>query len=149
LYQRDDRYRADGDAAPLGERDAARLARVREAITKGGYSPPNVRELDAELAMGGALTEILAALTAEGELVKVAADFYYPRTRLEAMATGLHGFFAERNEMRVADLKDLFGISRKHAVPVLEYFDRLGVTRRLGDVRVAGRLLSAGDGGAS
>ena len=64
------------------------------------------------------------------------------------MAEGLKKFFVDRNEMRVADLKDLFGISRKHAVPVLEHFDRLGVTRRLGDVRVAGRRL-AGDGGGA
>ena len=51
----------------------------------------------------------------------------------------IRGYFAGHAEMKVADLKDLLGISRKHAVPVLEYFDRAGVTRRLGDVRVAGR----------
>jgi len=147
LLERDDRFRADGEPAPLGERDAARLLRIREAITAGGYAPPTVKDLETEMAMGGVLVEILTSLTAEGELVKVAADFYYPRARLEAMAAGLQGFFAKRSEMRVADLKDLFGISRKHAVPALEYFDRLGVTRRLGDVRVAGRLLTAADTG--
>ena len=115
----------------------------------GANSPPTVKEMETELAMGTALVEILASLTAEGELVKVAADFYYPRATLEVMAAGLKGFFSERSEMRVADLKDLFGVSRKHAVPVLEYFDRLGVTRRLGDVRVAGRLLAGDEGGDS
>jgi len=149
LFQREDRFRADSELSALGERESSKLARVRSAIAAGANSPPTVKELETELAMGGALVEILASLTAEGELVKVAADFYYPRTTLESMAVGLKGFFSERSEMRVADLKDLFGISRKHAVPVLEYFDRLGVTRRLGDVRVAGRLLAGNEGVAS
>jgi len=146
LFQRDDRFRADDAGAPLGERDAARLRQVRTALAGGQYAPPTVKELEADPALARDLPEILAALTADGEVVKVAADFYYPRATLDAMGSGIGGFFGNRGEMRVADLKDLFGISRKHAVPVLEYFDRLGVTRRLGDVRVAGRLLSGGDG---
>lgn len=149
LFQREDRFRADAEPLPLGEREAERLARVRGVLVTGANSPPTVKEMETDLAMGTALVEILASLTAEGELVKVAADFYYPRATLEVMAAGLKGFFSERSEMRVADLKDLFGVSRKHAVPVLEYFDRLGVTRRLGDVRVAGRLLAGDEDGDS
>jgi selenocysteine-specific elongation factor len=144
LFAREDRFRADTPEPALAERDLARLDRVRAALAGGRFAPPTLKEMEADAALAPALHEILASLVAGGEVVKVAADFYYPRATLEAMSQGLGRFFAERSEMRVADLKDLFGISRKHAVPVLEHFDRLGVTRRLGDVRVAGRLLSGG-----
>jgi selenocysteine-specific elongation factor len=53
---------------------------------------------------------------------------------------------AARGELTVADLKDRLGVSRKFAVPLLEHLDRLGVTRRKGDVRVAGALSAAPTG---
>ena len=40
--------------------------------------------------------------------------------------------------MTVGDARDRFGSSRKYVVPLLEHFDREGVTRRRGDVRIAG-----------
>ncbi|HEX7879254.1 MAG TPA: selenocysteine-specific translation elongation factor [Candidatus Eisenbacteria bacterium] len=148
LFVRDDRFRADTPEPHLSERDAGRMALVRSRLGGGGFAPPTLKEMEADPALAPGLGEVLASLVAGGEVVKLAADFYYPRATLESMASGLKAFFSGRTDMRVADLKDLFGISRKHAVPVLEYFDRLGVTRRMGDVRVAGRLL-AGDGGAA
>jgi selenocysteine-specific elongation factor len=147
LFIRDDRFRADTPESSLSERDAARVALVRGRLAQG-FAPPTLKEMEADPALAPGIGEVLASLVAGGEVVKLAADFYYPRATLDRMAAELRTFFAGRSDMRVADLKDLFGISRKHAVPVLEHFDRLGVTRRLGDVRVAGRLLS-GDGGAA
>ncbi|NNF06662.1 MAG: hypothetical protein HKN21_07870 [Candidatus Eisenbacteria bacterium] len=42
----------------------------------------------------------------------------------------------------MADLREAFAMSRKYLVPVLEHFDKQGVTRRTGDGRVAGKQLS-------
>ena len=61
---------------------------------------------------------------------------------MEGMEATVRAFFKDQNEMRIGDLNELFGQSRKHAVPALEHFDRIGLTRRLGDIRVAGRSLN-------
>ena len=58
-------------------------------------------------------------------------------------------FFKDHDEMRVADLKDLIGVTRKQAVPLLEHLDQTRFTLRRGDVRVPGpRLSDAGEDSA-
>jgi selenocysteine-specific elongation factor len=104
-----------------------------------------LKELDESVRPGAALPEILAHAVVEGVLVKITSEIYYLAEALREMERRLRLFFATREEMRVADLKDLFGMSRRHAVPVLEHFDRTGLTRRVGDVRVAGRAISRND----
>jgi selenocysteine-specific elongation factor len=142
LFRKGDRYRADSAEAERGVREERLLESVRAAFRRTPFAPPNQKELEAELKLGPALGEILGALAAEGELVKIDADFYYPRETLLSMRARLQSFFSDRETMTVADLRELFAISRKHAVPVLEQFDRAGWTRRMGDVRTAGRFLS-------
>ena len=60
---------------------------------------------------------------------------------MEKMRALLLKFFAENEEMNVASLKGLLGVSRKQAVPLLEWSDRQRWTERRGDVRVAGLKL--------
>lgn len=141
LFRREDRFREGTPESGLTDRERDLLDRVSSRLAVCPFAPPSVKELDEELRAGIRLIEALNGLVADGRLVKVTTDFYYERTALEAMAARIREYFARRGEMRVADLKDLLGISRKHAVPVLEYFDRSGITRRMGDVRVAGRDL--------
>ncbi len=58
----------------------------------------------------------------------------------------LQVFLAKTPEMGVAGLKEIMGLSRKHAVPLLEFFDRQRWTERRGDVRIAGpRLLETAE----
>ena len=55
----------------------------------------------------------------------------------------LAGFFAEKDDLNVADLREGLGMSRKYSVPILEFLDRQGWTRRIGDIRQAGRRWQA------
>ncbi len=73
-----------------------------------------------------------------GELVKVSEDFYFAREAIDALVKNLK-LFAEKSPDRsidVAAFKDLAGVSRKYAIPLLEFFDRERITRRIGDRRV-------------
>ncbi|HZS06817.1 MAG TPA: selenocysteine-specific translation elongation factor [Blastocatellia bacterium] len=70
-----------------------------------------------------------------GELVRV-ADLLFHRGALEGLRATLQNFKAEHGpKMDVASFKDLTGVSRKYAIPLLEYLDRQRVTRRVGDAR--------------
>ncbi len=142
LFVRGDRYRADSAELVLTPGDQDRIDRTLAALRADTYSPPTVRELEQKTGLGPILGEILQFLVLEEKLVKLGTELYYPADILETMRTRTGEFFEDHEEMRVSDLKDLFGLSRKHSIPVFEYFDRIGVTRRMGDVRVRGRLLA-------
>ena len=76
--------------------------------------------------------ELLRALVRRGELVEVSADLAYPPERLADLVARVQEIV---EPFTVAEFRDRFGITRKHAVPLLEWLDREGVTRRRGDVR--------------
>jgi len=84
-----------------------------------------------ETARARSLLEILLR---ERRLVRVSSDLVFHRSALDA----LRQLLAERRATRfsVANFKDWTGISRKYAIPLLEYLDREHVTRREGEERL-------------
>jgi len=81
--------------------------------------------------------KILQLLLREGVLIRVSTDLIYHRNALARLREALKTYGrSHANSIKVADFKGLAGISRKYAIPLLEYLDRTGVTRRQGDERV-------------
>jgi selenocysteine-specific elongation factor len=78
------------------------------------------------------------ALLARGELVRV-GEHLYRGEQVAAIRARLTEALTAEGEVTPARFRDLVGTSRKYAVPLLEYFDRAGVTVRRGDARVAGQ----------
>ena len=72
-----------------------------------------------------------------GEIVKVTEDFYFTSSAITELAAKLKNYAANSPDrlIDVATFKDIAGISRKYAIPLLEYFDREKLTRRDGDKR--------------
>lgn len=73
-----------------------------------------------------------------GEIVKVTDEFYFAKSALDTLTAVIRQFAAGTPDrlIDVAKFKDLAGISRKYAIPLLEYFDRERFTRRAGDKRL-------------
>ena len=93
------------------------------------------------MASGGP-TEELAPVdsylaTAEGKVLEVGEGLADPGA-VARVAAAIGRILTARGEVTVGDLKAEVGITRKHAIPLLEYFDRTGLTIRRGDVRVGG-----------
>jgi selenocysteine-specific elongation factor len=76
-----------------------------------------------------------------GELVKVAEDLYFQKDILREIVAKVTAYITEKGEITVGELRDLLKTSRKYALPLLEYFDREKLTRRVGDKRLPGRAL--------
>jgi selenocysteine-specific elongation factor len=76
-----------------------------------------------------------------GRLVRVNQDFTFTARQLENLRARLAAHFAKRPTLTVAEFKDLAGVSRKYAVPLLEHGDRIGWTVRAGDERKPGPRL--------
>jgi selenocysteine-specific elongation factor len=79
----------------------------------------------------------------ERSVVRVAPELYFLAGCIDELKGTLCGYLSEKGDMTPAAFRDLFGTSRKYTIPLLEYFDREGITVRVGDAR---RLKSAGRG---
>lgn len=112
---------------------ATKLERV---LQEGGFTPPDLKEMESKLSLPRkGLLDLLAVLESQGKIAKVATDLYFDSTALEKAKSALLAHFTTHEEISAASFRDLLGISRKTAIPLLEYFDRTGLTLRVGDVR--------------
>jgi selenocysteine-specific elongation factor len=121
-----------------------RLTAMAEAFSGGGVSPPTLHEVALLLGTTDAAAEELAArLVKDGRLVKVSEELYFSPAVLERVRQVLQAHFATEKALAAAAFKDLLGVTRKFAIPLLEHCDRIRWTRRVADVRIAGTGLNA------
>ncbi len=82
--------------------------------------------------------KIFQLLLNSGEIFKISEEFYFAKDEINNLIIKLKEFAAKSSDklIDVPAFKDLAGISRKYAIPLLEYFDREKVTRRAGDKRL-------------
>ncbi|EKT4524047.1 selenocysteine-specific translation elongation factor [Pseudomonas putida] len=120
----------------LSEADAALWARLQPALLEGLYDPPWVRTLaSAEKRDEGEVRLLLRKLARLGLVHQVVRDLFYPEVTIRRMADMLLQHSASTPIVQVAAFRDMLGIGRKRSVQILEYFDRLGLTRRVADQR--------------
>jgi selenocysteine-specific elongation factor len=67
--------------------------------------------------------------------VRVTTDMYFLAASIDKLRQMLKNYLLEKGEMTAASFRDLIGSSRKYTIPLLEYFDRDGLTIRVGDIR--------------
>lgn len=98
---------------------------IGEACVESNITPQNARKL-------------FQMFLDSGEIVKVTDEFYFARSAIDELASQLQNFAANTTDrlIDVPKFKELGGISRKYAIPLLEYFDREHITARSGDKRV-------------
>ncbi|MDQ6786487.1 MAG: selenocysteine-specific translation elongation factor [Acidobacteriota bacterium] len=82
--------------------------------------------------------KIFQLLLNSGEIVKITEDFYFTKSVIDDLVKGVKEFAAKTSDrlIDVAAFKLIAGVSRKYAIPLLEYFDRERITRRAGDKRI-------------
>jgi selenocysteine-specific elongation factor len=124
-----------GRSKKLGgaEGELARL--IESKFVDGGLQPPPVSELIKAIPQKPKVIEgVIGFLVKRGTLVRLADGLYVHHTTIEAakqrMAT------RKGTTIDVGQFKDFFGLSRKVAIPLLEFFDAAGVTKRVGDQRL-------------
>ena len=108
---------------------------LAELLAAAGPKPPTVADLlkQADLAPKQGY-KALGLLEKQGRAVKASEEFYFDAIALGTLEQAVRAALAN-GPASAADLKDAMGLSRKHAIPVLEHFDDTGITRRVGDAR--------------
>ncbi len=132
-----DLVRRKGHAAAASASGGALKDRVAAALSKGGLTPPWLAELPG-LAGGSAadVGAVLKLLAAEGRVVRASSELYFDAAAVAALRARLVSFLQERKEITTQEFKDLVGATRKHVIPLAEYFDREKVTLRVGEKRL-------------
>ncbi|HEV2754771.1 MAG TPA: selenocysteine-specific translation elongation factor [Actinomycetota bacterium] len=122
--------RLAGHAVALRPAEQEARNRIVEQIEAAGFTPPLASELGADRAL-------LRALSESGDLVSV-GDFYLTAAQAETARAKVVAAIGETDGLTVAQIRDLLGTTRKYAVPLCEWLDATGTTRRRGDLRVLG-----------
>ena len=121
----------------LTEEEARAKQRITAAFENAGLTVPSVKEVLAKLPIEPQRAQkILQILIKELALVKVSQELVFHRSAIERLRAQLAHYKARSDRLNVSSFKDLAGITRKYAIPLLEYLDRERVTRRVGDDRV-------------
>jgi selenocysteine-specific elongation factor len=95
------------------------------------YATPSYK--DSSAAVG---EEVLGVLIARGDLVQASPEVLFLPQSYEEMVTRVRSHIDQEGSITLAQVRDLFGTSRKYAQALLEHLDETGITKRVGDARV-------------
>lgn len=120
-----------------GEREYKTIAVIKTMMQERLFTPPGLEEISSASGTPETeLAEIISYLIDQDELVKISEGLYFSRTAIETGQNLLNDYFTRDKELSLATARDIFNTSRKYALPLIEYYDRMHFTRRVGDIRV-------------
>jgi selenocysteine-specific elongation factor len=123
-----------GRSKTLGGAEGEMARMIESRFSEAGLAPPPVSELINERTQKARVIEgVLGFLVKQGTLVRLAEGIYVHRDALVAARERMSTRSGEMID--VGHFKEFFGLSRKIAIPLLEWMDREGVTKRVGDSR--------------
>jgi selenocysteine-specific elongation factor len=121
----------------LNERELELARTLRSAIAAGRFDPPWVRDLARSVrAPDDEVRAVLRKCVVQGGVYQIVRDLYYDRDCVRTLARTVKGLVEEHGAMEATRFRDAVGIGRKRAIQILEFFDRVGYTRRTRDARV-------------
>jgi selenocysteine-specific elongation factor len=135
-----DLLRLGSHRVALSAEEQAAKDHLSELFARAGLQPMSLEEAIAkagpQFGIDSARARAFAQmLIGSGDLVRV-ADLIFHRSALDGLRETLRKFKTEHgSKLEVGAFKDLTGVSRKYAIPLLEYLDRQRVTRRVGEAR--------------
>ena len=131
-----DLVRLPGHCVLMKDEEAESKKKIEEAFATAGLKVPALNDVIAGLKVDKSRAQkIVTLLLRDRVLVKISDELVFHRSALEELRRLVATQKAKSPKMDVARFKELTGVSRKYAIPLLEYLDREHVTRRVGDVR--------------
>ena len=138
-----DIVRSSGHSVGLSDEDLTLSKRLEEIYLGAGVEAPSLDEAmtkaNVPAAQRAQARKLLQLLLDEGKVVRIQGEMFMHAQVVQNLRTKLHAYASQHEPERLIDVpafKDLAGVSRKYAIPLLEYFDREQITRRAGDKRV-------------
>ncbi len=129
--------RTAGRGVVMKDDEAESKQTIELAFAKAGLTVPALKDVLASLPVDKARAQkIVTLLLRDRVLIKLSDDLVFHRDALAELRRKLVEQKTKSPKIDVARFKELTGVTRKYAIPLLEYFDRERVTRRVGDERI-------------
>lgn len=110
--------------------------KILEILEQDGFQPSFKNEIAAKISFNEKDTgDILKILTQSGLLVRINDTMYLTKKNYDKMIELLGEFFSKKQQMTVAEFRDILKTTRKYALPLLEYLDSHKITLRVGEIR--------------
>jgi len=131
-----DLVRLPGHGVVMKDDEAESKKTIEAAFASAGLKVPALSEVIAGLKVDKSRAQkIVTLLMRDRVLVKISEELVFHRGALEELRRQMAAFKLKSTKIDVAKFQEMTGVSRKYAIPLLEYLDRERVTRRVGDAR--------------
>jgi selenocysteine-specific elongation factor len=131
-----DLVRLPGHAVVMKDDEAESKKTIEAAFATAGLKVPALHEVIAGLKVDKVRAQkIVTLLLRDKVLMKISDELVFHRQALEELRRQMGAFKSKSTKIDVAKFKEMTGVSRKYAIPLMEYLDRERVTRRVGDAR--------------
>jgi selenocysteine-specific elongation factor len=128
--------RKPGRGVSMKDEEAESKLRIEKAFASAGLQVPALADVLAGLKIDRVRAQkIVTLLLREKLLIKVSDELVFHRSALEQLRERMAAYKSKSAKIDVAQFKSLTGVTRKYAIPLLEYLDRERVTKRIGDAR--------------
>jgi selenocysteine-specific elongation factor len=132
-----EQVRLAGRGVVMKDEEAESKRHIEQAFAAAGLRVPALKEVLAGLKVDRARAQqIVTLLLRDRVLIKVSEDLVFHRDALDQLRRMVVEYKKTSTKIDVGRFKDLTGVTRKYAIPLLEYLDRERVTRRMGDERI-------------
>jgi selenocysteine-specific elongation factor len=135
IVQEKEVIRLKGHEVTLAQDQEKTRQKLEALYLKSGLQPPYFQEIKGKFP-GNTSTEVLEVMVKEGAILKIKEDLYFHHRAIDRLKLTLVEFLKNHGEITTPQFKDMTGASRKYTIPLIEYFDRIQLTVRVGDTRV-------------
>lgn len=128
-----------GHSVQLSDAEQALAQKLLPAIAAGRFDPPWVRDLARDHGAGEEVVrQLLRKLSRQGQLFQVVKDLFYAASCMDELAALVAALAsgADNAQVEARAFRDATGLGRKRAIQILEFFDRIGYTRRVRDAHL-------------
>jgi len=119
----------------LSQQEKAILNFITKEYSNSSFTPPSWKDIELKISDKILANKILQHLINKNEIVKIADDLFYHKSVIEMIQEKLINYFSKNKELEINQFKNMFQLSRKYAIPLLEYFDKIGFTIRVENKR--------------
>lgn len=141
VVQEEDIVHLTGHKVSLGADQQSMRDQMLTRYAEGGLTPPYFKQVIAQMgASADQARQVMDLMVDEGLIIKVKEDLYYHRQHIDQLQSKLIDHLTAHGEITTPQFKDMTGASRKFVIPLIEYFDGIQLTIRIGDIRKLRKL---------
>jgi selenocysteine-specific elongation factor len=120
----------------LDDREQTLARKIASLLGADPLAPPDLKQIETETRLDRRrLAEMMRLMERDRSVVRVSTEMYFLAESIDKLKKELCEYLSANGQVTPAGFRDRFGTTRKYTIPLLEYFDRDGVTIRVGDVR--------------